>query len=69
MNFMCKEVARFFSLTHSGYMIYFLEVACVFLQRGCMIFFVKRLCDFLCGEVTRFFVQKGCGIFCVKRFF
>ena len=40
VNFMCKEVARFFSLIHSGYMIYFLEVAWVF--------FAKRLHEFFC---------------------
>ena len=54
--FLCGEVELFFSLTHSGYMIYF--------SRGCMIcfgerlhdFFVKRLCDFCVKRLRDFCV-------------
>ena len=64
----CGEVAWFLcverlcdfshSLTHSSFMIFFLEVTEFFLRRGCMIF---------SWEIMWFFVWRGSVIFCAKR--
>ena len=40
----------------------------IFVWRGCVIFYVESLLDFLCEEeVCMTFVWRGCMIFCVER--
>jgi hypothetical protein len=68
MIFVCEEVVWFFSLSHSGCMIYF--------SGGCLIFFSGKIAWFFCGEVAWFLfvgqvawfhLLRGCVSLCVER--
>ena len=63
MVFVCGEVLRFFSLTHSSCMIYF--------SGGCIIFFCREIARFFFDRLHVFlwrgcmiFLRRGCIIFC-----
>ena len=68
MIFVCGEVVWFFSLSHSGCMIYFSGGCLIFFLRGdCVIFWSNFFCGELawylfCGEAAWFFLWTGCVI-------
>ena len=77
MIFVCGEVVWFFSLAHSGCMIFFSGGCITFLWQG-FVTFCWEITWFLCEEVVwflcvkrlrDFFGWRGCMIFCVKKFF